>query len=219
MRARTYSPARRLLMAIWGLWETLWVRCWRLYEIPGDPHRVVRIGFRRWSGPAVELAGGTVVRHGDWVGEIHLNNPRFARVWEESGGSPAAAVARLSAEIRRALRSLAGEVQAGRLPVAPVAFFGKTLIDRGLARMGFEVRELPNTPGHRWLARYARWLLSVYHPAGLAHAAGKHGLRCAWLTVDELVRRYAQNAPAWHEGGATAATRVLPPRTPTAGPT
>ena len=205
-------------MALWGLWEALFVRGFRLYEIPGDPHRVVRIGFRRWKGPAVDLGGGTVVRPGDWVGEIHLNNPRFARVWEQSGGSPAAAVTRLSAEIRRALQGLASQLQAGRLPVTPVAFFGKTLVDRGLARMGFQVRELPDTPGHRWLARYERWLLSLYHPGGLAHAAGKRGLRCAWLTVDELVRRYAPDAPARPESRRSPATRAHPPRA-TAGPT
>ena len=206
-------------MAAWGLWEAFWVRAWRLYEIPGDPHRVVRIGFRRWNGPAVQLTGGTVVRPGDWVGEIHLNNPRFARVWEQSGGSPAMAVARLSAEFRKALQGLAAELQAGRLPVAPMAFFGKTLVDRGLARMGFEVRELPDTPGHRWLARYERWLLSVYHPRGRAHAASKRQLRCAWLTIDELLRRYAPDAPGRPEGSSAPATRPRRPRTSTAGPT
>ena len=213
MGGSVYSPGRRLLMAAWGVWEAVWVRAARLYEIPGDTQRIIRIGFRRWGGPPVRLAGGGSVRRGDWVGEVHLNNRRWAQLWEQARGHPARAVAAAAAEMRAALRALSREVERGRLPVTPVALFGKTVIDRGLGRLGFEVQPLADTLAHRWLARYARWLVAVYHPGGWAHARERTRLCCAWLPTEELLRRYGTAAPP------DLTTGRRPPGRPTGLPT
>lgn len=216
-----YGLGRRVAMALWDRWERLYVRLGRLYEVPGDAGRVFRLGFRRWNGPPVVLSDGTVVQPGDWVAEIHLNSPRFARVWQESGGHAGSAVLRLAAEMRRAMQLLAREVQAGRLPVPAVALFGKTLLDRGLGRLGFELHPLPDTPGHRLLACYERWLLRLYHPEGARYASRRERLQCAWLSRAQLLHRHLDGPPDAPRAGGTGmrgATRN-PPKPATAGPT
>lgn len=225
--APVFSRPRRLALLLWAAWEWLFARAFGLRDIAGDSHQVVRIGFHRWPGGEVRLRGGWVVRRGDWVGELHLNNRRFARLWEESGANPSVQISRLMGELRLALGLLAAQAEAGQLPVPAVAFYGKTLLHRGAGRLGFEVHELPPAPAHRWLARYERWLLRLYHPDGARRARVQEPLRILWMATPELVRRFGRpqkmrNDPVAREtpgAGAVGATTLHRPRPPTAGPT
>lgn len=213
-----FSWRRRVALSLWAVWEWLFARIFRLYEVPGDLRRVVRIGFHRWPGDKVQLQGGCVVRPGDWVGEIHLNSRRFAELWEVTRANPNAQVSRLIREMRFVLSLLAGEAQAARLPVPAVAFYGKTLLHRGATRLGFEVRDLPSTTGHRWLARYERWLLRLYHPRGSRRVRAQEPLRILWLATPELVRRYGR-LPETRSGQVGPLTTPRWPDRSTTGPT
>lgn len=193
-------------MALWGLWEGLFARLFRLRAIPGDPDRYFRLSFQRWRGGEVRLASGEVVRNGDWVAELHLNSPRCAREWDRLGHSTVAVTAQMAAQTRVTLGRLAAAVEAGRLPVPVVAFYGRTLLHRGARRLGMEVHELAGSPGHRWIAAYERWLMILYHPAGLDYREAKGPLKMIWVSAAELVRRFAPGP-------------TTPRRATTAGPT
>lgn len=190
------TPGRRLLAWLWSGWEWVFGKLFRLYEVPGGEGAVMRFGFRRWRGPAVELQDGTVVRPGDWVGEVHINSPRVLERWAQAGGSTTRLISMLSAEMRMVLQKLAAEVEAGRLAVPITALYGKTLLHRAAGRLGFEVQELAPGLGSRLLSLYERWLMTLYHPTGRRRMAKSEGIKIVWMSRRALSSRFgAAQAP------------------------
>ncbi len=189
------SRWRHLMARAWSGWEWAFAKLFRLYQVPGAGDGVLRFGFRRWRGPAVRLGDGTVVRRGDWVAEVHITSPRVLARRDVASSSLTRLVFVLSAQMRSALQALAGEIESGRLTVPIVALYGKTLLHRGAARLGFEVHDMPTGIGSRLLAAYERWLVSLYHP--LAPGAGAMGerVKIVWLSTGALLRRFGERGP------------------------
>jgi len=205
---RVRSRWRRLVAWLWSGWEWAFSKLFRLYQVPGAGDGVLRFGFRRWRGPAVRLGDGTVVRRGDWVAEVHIVSPQVLARGDVAGTSLTRLVFVLSAQMRSALQALAREIESGRLKVPIVALYGKTLLHRGAARLGFEVHDLPAGLGSRLLAAYERWLVALYHP--LAPGAGAMGerVKMVWLSTGALLRRFGEAAPTM---GARAGAQVEGP--------
>lgn len=180
------GTARLALAWAWSGWEWLFGKLFRLYEVPGRRDAVIRFGFRRWREGPVRLLDGTVVEPGDWVAEVHIHSPRVLQRWVRARGETPRLVATLAAEMRAILAAFAAELESGRLAVPVKALYGKTLLHRAAARLGFEVHDLPGG-GSRLLSLYERWLLLLYHPGGRRRAASPERLRIVWMSRRALL--------------------------------
>jgi len=150
------------VLTVWLVWD------WLISRLQGF-RAARRGGFVRYArtrrrGPATMLASGTIVRPGDPLIELHLDNRILM--------AAAASVPRW--ELRKPfladLQALEAAIQTGELEGA-VAFHGVSLLGPLAQRLGFEVRALPRTRRWRLVRFYMVGLLAIYHPDGWRAAA------------------------------------------------
>ena len=195
MPGRPSGPERgappRILDPILSAWEAADRR--RRGIRPLRDEGILGIEQTRHRGQAIELRGGTILRPGDRVGEIHLRNDRVRELEQRAG--VAAAFREARADMRALAAAEASLPAAGRL----AACHGAGIVARFAAREGWEIRPRRRTAWQRVEDWYFRWLLVRWSPAGrerLRHGRGPLRSVDAWLTAGELSRRYG-------DGGAS----------------
>ncbi len=136
------------------------------------------------------LPDGTVIRQGDAVGILHLNNARIAAV-HLNGSSPQV----IGLEFRRWLLASLDDLARIAAPAGPLAavraFSATTIFYTGLARLGFQIASgglfFPGL-----VAAYQRLLLASLHPRGTLgfRRVTYRRARRLWLTREALLARY-----------------------------
>jgi hypothetical protein len=133
------------------------------------------------------LADGTVLRRGESVGILHLDNGRVAALHHEDGGCRPVGLAfrrRFVASLEAlAARATDGGDLAGVRAFAAVTIFG------GLERVGFAEAAGDGLRWVRCVAWYQRTLLATLHPAGAARP-GLSSLtraRRLWISRERLL--------------------------------
>lgn len=148
---------------------------------------------------AVRLGGHPLIRSGERIGVLHLDNARVAALHED--GRPPMAV---GLEFRRllieSLGALAAEARDGQRLAGLSAFTAVTIFHHGLRRLGFETQR-DGLVWPRVTALYQRALLGSLHPNGALrrHRPPSAGAERLWISRDRLlalyggtcVRRYA----------------------------
>ena len=160
----------------------------RRYDIRpiGAGGYVVRLGVIRYRGPGLTLQDGTVVRRGDLVGELHVDNRRAAALHEGRKGG-----FRYRREVFRALPALARDLRTRPEYQMIQVVGGPSLFWEEAAVAGFEHRPLPAFT-RWWLTWWERYLLARYHPAGRRRLGegDRRELRQIWMTRRTLLDRY-----------------------------
>lgn len=164
-------------------------RAWHGLAQPASEVGVaLRIELRRSSHP-VQLRDGTVVRRGDSIGVLHLNNDRVATL----GASRTSIAAGL--ELRRhlvaSLHVLAERCRTDRQFACIHAFSATTIYYRGLNGLGFE-------EGSDWLwwprlvGAYQHSLSAVLRRQSgrLGRGAERRNAKRLWLSRTTLIDRY-----------------------------
>lgn len=182
--------APRLLDPILVAWERLDRR--RRHIRPARSGGVLGLELRSHRGPAVALVDGTVVGHGDLVGELHVDNTQARALVRRTGWRDGLRTGRgdLAAIARWAARR--------RLPDRPVAYHARALLWPFAARVGFTVLPRRRTAFVRLDDWYFRWLLGHWSTVGRRRLRlGRGWLRSAdcWISAAELDRRYAGRRP------------------------
>lgn len=185
---RRRPAAPELLAPILVRWERLDRR--RRHIHPARPGALLGVELRRHRGGPVILRDGVVVRPGDPVGELHLDNERV-RTAVASVGWVAIAQARddLAAIARWAASGDRGE--------RPVAYHASTLLGPLAARVGFEIAPRARTPRTRLDEWFQRWLMARSSADGRARLLhGRSSLRAtdAWLSAAGLVARHGSRS-------------------------
>ena len=178
---------RRVLQAIWGVWELGFERLNHVERI-GDARSVLRIGRVTYRGLPATLKDGRTVSPGDTVGELHFRNPQLA----------ALGAIRALPLFERAMRELAVLIEESPRYRDIEIFFGISVAFRGARRFGFEVKELGFTPWRRFVTgTYLRWIMTVYHPQGLErlhHRRDQLEPKGIYITRAEILRRFGPGA-------------------------
>ncbi|OAT81824.1 hypothetical protein A6M21_10560 [Desulfotomaculum copahuensis] len=159
-------------------------------DLDGKPS-LFRLARRRYRGKPLTLPDGVVLRAGDPVGELHLNN-NLLREITARGRTPERIALLTLKELRRSLPALAGYVRQTPRYRDIKALLGLTMLHQGTERLGFIKIELPS--GLRRIARwYQGWLLVLMHPEGRRRLTGRKDKLTPKLVVisrAELLRRY-----------------------------
>jgi hypothetical protein len=170
------------------------MRLWRVH--PVRPGALIQFGISRYRGHTTRLADGALVRRGDRILHLHLDNRFLAAVSTTGELKPWSLV-----ELARVdLDHLAAEVASGRLGDVR-AIRGVGLLAEATRRVGFEVRPLPHSM--RWaLIRHVLALVVTSH-----HRAGAKDLDRgvpwpaeAWMSSQTLLMRL-KSRPAGIVGG------------------
>ncbi len=149
---------------------------------------VLRVKVRP-SRREVRLVDGTVVRRGDPIGVIHLNNERVVSLHADRLRGRATGL-----EFRRrflaSLRELATLSDLGSL-AGVRAFTATTILHHALARLGFEPAR-GSSRGSALIGAYQRALLASLRPAGRARldASVRRHARQLWLSREALLLRF-----------------------------
>jgi hypothetical protein len=190
---RTGAGRPRGFLRFWPVWERVMWTFFPVQPIPNAPHDVFLIHLTRYHhGKPITLPDGTQVGKGDWICELHLNNPRMA---EYAGRGQ---YVRLLRDMGEDLRALAAYLAQAPEGAAVKSLWALTLLSRGARRLGFTVRPRPVTI-HAWFDRFFMMgLLALYNARGTARL--REGSVYAnypeeiWLSRGELLRRYGTAA-------------------------
>lgn len=169
-------------MRAWVLWEAIWVPRSRVLR----PGGLIRYALGTHHARALVLRDGTIVRRGDRLVELHLDNRTLLRL---AGGGFDAFGAELLGSGE--LRDLAALVARGEL--GPVkALHAITPFGPALRRRGFEIRPVRHTIGNALTRFYLSGLLALYHPRGWAGLTPQRARRWpseAWMSLERFLAR------------------------------
>ena len=172
--------------------ETWFERRYNLRPI-GAGGSILRLGLIRYRGADIVFQDGAVLRRGDLVGELHIDNRRAAALHEGRKGG-----FRYRREVFRLLPVLARDLRTRPEYQAVQAVGGPSLFWEEATAVGFEHRTLPWFT-RLWLTWWERFLLARYHPSGRARLGqgNRTELRQVWMTRRTLLERWgrAREAP------------------------
>lgn len=154
---------KRLLVAVWMLWERLFHLLFRLRPIGDGSWFHYRI--TRYTGKELPLGGGDALKPGDRVMELHFDNRMLYRVGLTSTSGIHTAL-RLIRKLEELLPEVARHFD--RLPDKETirGIYGVTLIHQGAESFGFRLFDLPNGWFRRLTNVYLHVLMAVIRPAG-----------------------------------------------------
>ena len=198
--ANAWASDSERVPALWWPWSRAWRR-WpiaaydRVYRWANGLDRpgscvgsVLRLTLRR-SRRTVRLASGAVVRRGDPIVHVHLDNDRVAALHGDSRRPEAVGL-----EFRRRFLASLAELAALTEPDGCLrdvrACSATTILHRGLGRMGFEP-EVGDSGGSVLVGIYQRALLGVLRPLARRRAAPvRRRARQLWISREDLRARY-----------------------------
>ncbi|MFE6794701.1 polysaccharide deacetylase family protein [Paenibacillus chitinolyticus] len=188
---------RGLALRAWMLWERLFHRLYRIQ--PGDSeHRFLHYRIRAYHGQELILDDGEIIRPGDKVAELHLDNE-----WLRQAGSQSSSMMKLAVQMIRAMDKSMPRL-AHRLLTDPAladlkGVYGISMIHRGTKQFGFTVLPLHNRLW-RWSSTlYLRFLLGMLHPGGfgrLQENTARLNPRIIAMSASQMKKRYAPGLSA-----------------------
>jgi hypothetical protein len=152
------GSARGALRA-WVWWESFSEWIWPIPPIPGARWGALRMRMTKCRRGPILLADGTVVRRGDPIGELHLNNALAIQLTQRTPW-------RLERAGIDDLRALANWLQTQPPSEAPVAFYGRTFLGRAAQRVGFVSAPCRRTPYILLFRFYLHGLMILYSREG-----------------------------------------------------
>lgn len=191
----TSGPSSSQIRPAYGWAVLVYDRLYRFFHHLDTPASEVgpalRIELTR-SRRARRLRDGTLIRPGDRIGVLHLNNARIAFLHAHEQSLLSAGL-----EFRRqffaSLHALAALARPDG-PLGGVRAFTATTIHHGwLQRLGFEA-EPDGLVWPRLVAVYQRALLASLHPGARLSRASYRRARRLWLSRGALLARFGEGA-------------------------
>lgn len=191
---RETEQKKNVFKNLWPKWERLISRLARIEDIfdaAGKPI-MFRIARRKYRSKTRVLPDGTVLRRGDFIGELHLHNEMLAGLGNNADPAHLAFTAKKATQ--HSLAVLARWLKENPRYQDIKAIAGLSILHRGSQLVGFSSFEVSPL-----LARLACWyeslLLAFFHPAGKGRVTRHRQKLTARLLVmskEELFKRYLE---------------------------
>jgi peptidoglycan-N-acetylglucosamine deacetylase len=142
----------------------------------------------------MRLADGTVVRRGDRIGVLHLDNQRVVSLHDE-GLPPGAIGLEFRRRLLASLAELAMRTDTGGSLANVRAFTATTIHHHALVRLGFEPA-LGHSRGSAIIGGYQRALLASLHPQGHVRldAVSRRRAHKLWISCEALRIRFHRSS-------------------------
>jgi hypothetical protein len=149
---------------------------------------LLRIQPDHYRGSSIILRDGTTIQHNDPVVGLHFDNQAMLRLASAPHFEPFSGERIANSE----LRQLAAMTEKGQLGEMR-ALHAVTPMSAALRRQGFEMMQLPHTPGYFFLRLYMTGLLALYHPRGWAGVSPQRASAWpeeGWMSRKDLLSRF-----------------------------
>jgi len=190
--ARCMSRTKKAVVAVWLQWERLFAKIFGIRPVD-EKNTFLKLRVRRYTGDhPIVLEDGEVIRKGDRIAELHLDNELLFHL-----GSTARSTMHLTVQMIRRMEQLMPQLR--KMLVDDPEFrdvkglYGISLIHRGPDKFGFTVLDLPDGLFALFTKLYLRLLMYVIHPQGNERLKTKTDLlvpKIIAISKRELVNRY-----------------------------
>jgi peptidoglycan/xylan/chitin deacetylase (PgdA/CDA1 family) len=197
IKRRIRTKINRLMFRLWKKWERTLHRLLRLESVYGERHSIFRIRRRRYYGPPLTLPDGVILKKGDLVGELHLNNEMMIAALERAK-SPVQLAAALVKEARQSMPVLSRFVMETEKYRDIKAVYGITMIYRGADPLGFMICDIKESLFGKVATLYLRMYMSVMHPKGKGRLKERRALLVPKRVVMSramLLEKYGEDEP------------------------
>jgi hypothetical protein len=150
---------------------------------------VLHAGRARYHGPAREFPDGTRLALGDFIGTLHFDNARIARIEADTAARAARCFARLMLE---SLRILADRAHRDGMFSDLAVYHAVTWLAPHGERIGFITEPFPAGLRKRLLSAHSRLLVWAFAPARQTRANARPDPTVYWLTRRELLRQFGR---------------------------
>jgi len=130
--------------------------------LPGSPYNLIFMNYTTFTGEAIDLPDGTRVEPGDRVGELHFSNLGIAS--GKLGDQTITSELQLLGIVRSEIALLSTLVKEDKIDQDIKAFYSISLFGPGAKRVGFVVREIPQTFYVKRIALWMSILRRVFSP-------------------------------------------------------
>lgn len=136
------SMGKRVLIALWLLWERAFHVVFRLKQVGNNCAPAFHYRVTTYNGGEIQFTQGGSIAKGDAIAELHFDNRMLSGIAATSK-SPLATGIKMLREVERALPLLADQLANDPDAKDIKAVCGVTMIHRGADRLGFEIFKLP----------------------------------------------------------------------------
>lgn len=186
---------KALLITLWLQWEKLFQWVFRVKEI--DNHdELLSLRVKNYRGKPIQLKDGNVLKRGDRVAELHLNNEKLFAISTHIR-TPVQLAVQLIHGVDKEMPKIAGLLQHHPTYQHVKGLYGVSLINRGTKKFGFSVVDLPKGPFFIFSRMYLRLLLYILHPEGKKRLKTKKELlvpKTIAISKADLLKRYGDSS-------------------------
>jgi hypothetical protein len=163
---------------------------YRIKPLRADGSSIISIELRRYNGRNITLEGGTAIKHGDPIIELHLNSGWFKT--RRKDNTPAWQTPwKVRRYFIRDLSLLAKQMSEGTFSDR-AALHTSTLLYQPAQRLGFQMRELPDGLRKRCSRSYLAMLRRGFYLPARGHPAtrNKREIKEVWFPREAFLKAY-----------------------------
>jgi len=186
-----------IFLAIWKIWDYILRLLLQIEDVTDSSGKktIFRISVGHYPGPCIELPCGGILRPGEKICDLHLNND-YLRKCIEKENRPEKIGIKIARELRSALAVLAGCLQRNPRFDGVNFITAITLLHRGTALAGFTPVEISSPKVKRIISAYQGLILNLYHPMGKQRLHGKGSMEPKIIVMSrEKLSQYTVKAP------------------------
>jgi hypothetical protein len=183
------------VLFLWPLIDSLLCRYYHIRPL-GEGSELMGIEVRQYKKNTLTLADSSEIKAGDTILELHMNNGWF-KERRKLNLTTSQLVRQIFASFEKDLSILARKIDDGIFGDI-AALHGCTHLGSGARRLGFQVKELPDSTWKKWAQFYLAGLVHVYDPRRNETSRSNRPieLKEIWLSKSELSRRYGSKEQA-----------------------
>ncbi|MGI6706492.1 MAG: YkoP family protein [Clostridia bacterium] len=156
--------------------------------LPGSAYNLIFMNYTTFTGEAIDFQDGTRVEPGDRIGELHFSNLGIAS--GKLGDTTITSELQLLSIVRSEIALLSTLVKENKIAQDIKAFYSISLFGPGAKRIGFVLREIPQTFHVKRIALWMSILRKVFSPAftNRSKKHRRHTRACEiWITRKKLL--------------------------------
>lgn len=186
------SRPPQFLVWLWPLLDKIISRRLRIKPLRGDERGIIGIELRRHRAESIQLDDGTIIVPGDLLIELHLNGIWFLRYRRKAADFTKEQRWEVSSAFVEDLKYLAKQTVEGNSNNEFKALRGLTLLHLPAQRLGFHVRELPQSLRKCLTTFYLAGLRQVYYfGESTTELRTPPTLKEVWMSKSRLLELYS----------------------------